>query len=55
MAGILVDRYLEAAEIATDEQTVAYAQAFAQAAIIRLAWLGDNLPNGPEAGVLYPR
>lgn len=55
MAEILVDRYLEAAEIAVDEQTIAYAQAFAQAAIIRLAWLGDNLPNGPEAGVLYPR
>jgi rubrerythrin len=50
VAELLVDRYLEAAELAKDEATVARAQSFAQSAIARLAWLRSNLPMRPAAG-----
>ena len=43
LAEILVDRYLEAAETAPDEDTVARAQTFAEGAISRMAWLRDTL------------
>jgi len=42
LAEILVDRYLEAADLAEDEGMVAKAQRFAEAAIRRLSWLREN-------------
>lgn len=50
LAEALVDRYLEAAEQAGREATVARAQSLAERAIARLAWLRANLSRpGPTA------
>ncbi len=48
LAELLVDRYLEAADLAKDEDTVAKAQGFAEVAIERLAWLRENLSSNPS-------
>jgi rubrerythrin len=44
LAEVLVDRYLEAAELAKEEATVARAQSLAEAAIARLTWLRSLPP-----------
>jgi rubrerythrin len=50
LAGLLVDRYLEAAENLPDEKSVARAQALAARAINRLAWLRNDLPEIGRGG-----